>query len=290
MRKAEPTRYKAPPALRIIPWLFPKLERVFPWLANRVFVYIFFKPLKYKTPDTEKDALRTAERTHVTVRRKRIAVFSWGTGPAILMVHGWAGRGTQFRKFIAPLNAAGYKVVAFDGPAHGLSDGHSTEIMEFREAIEAVVHKAGGVMGIVSHSFGGSASLYAISKGLPVKTLVAISSPAIGDEVINAYRRVLNASPRVGEYFKRYVIKRSGKTFDEWTSLEFIKHVPDDLNLLLVHDKNDQEVSIEHPLRLHESFPAAELFITEGLGHHRILKSDEVIKGVVKFLQTHTVR
>ena len=49
--------------------------------------------------------------------------FAWGAGPSVLLVHGWEGRGAQLGALVDPLVAAGYRVVALDGPAHGDSPG-----------------------------------------------------------------------------------------------------------------------------------------------------------------------
>src|SRR5688500_15132227 len=43
----------------------------------------------------------------------------WGTGPAVYLVHGWGGRGSQLGSFVEPLLAGGFRVVMFDAPAHG---------------------------------------------------------------------------------------------------------------------------------------------------------------------------
>lgn len=277
-----------PLPLRIIPKVFPWLERLSPGIAHRFFVYLFFTPFKYKTPYKEQAAAKSAEKFSVTLHGRKIQCYAWGEGPVVLLVHGWAGRGTQLRKFISPLNHAGYRVIAIDGPAHGASDGRKTNLEEFKQVFFLLVQQIKSIEAIIAHSFGGAASLYAISQGLPVNTLINIASPTIGNEIIQSYLKALNASDRMGEAFKQYVIKRSGKTFDEFTSLEFIKNVSQELSLLLVHDSDDKEVSMKHPLALKAQFPQAEVFQTTGLGHNRILKDDEVIKRCVTFILQHS--
>ena len=67
-----------------------------------------------------------------------VRAWIWGEGPAILLVHGWGGRGAQLAAFVPPLVAAGHTVVAFDGPAHGDSPGRRATLLDFRDAIRAV--------------------------------------------------------------------------------------------------------------------------------------------------------
>jgi pimeloyl-ACP methyl ester carboxylesterase len=276
---------KQPLVLKIIRALFPVLEKVAPAVARRLFVQIFFTPFNFVTPEAEQAVERRSEKFQVIVGGKEVHCYAWGQGPNILFVHGWAGRGTQFRKFFEAVNHNGYRAVTFDGPAHGHSQGRSTNLDEFKATLFALHETVGEIVAIIAHSFGGVASLYAIMNGLPVRTLINIASPTIGDEIINSYRTAVNASAKMGEYFREYVRKKSGKTFDEFTSLYFIRHLSDKLNLLLIQDKLDKEVTLVHARRLQEVYPSAELIITDGLGHTRILKDDWVIQQCVTFIR-----
>ena len=276
---------KEPTSIKFIRWTFPVIEKIAPGLARRIFVKIFFTPFHFVVPEAEQAMERRSEKFTITVNDKEVQCYSWGQGPNILFVHGWAGRGTQFRKFFEEFNRNGYRAVSFDAPAHGRSQGRSTSLDEFKDTLLALHNKIGNIKAIVAHSFGGVASLYSIMNGLPVNTLVNIASPTIGDEIIGNYLTVVNASPKMGEYFKEYVKKKSGKTFDEFTSLYFIRHLSDKLNLLLVQDKLDKEVTLVHARRLQEVYPSAQLIITDGLGHTRILKDDWVIHQCVTFVR-----
>jgi len=277
-----------PLPLRVIPVVFPWIERLAPGLALRFFVHLFITPFRYQTPEKEIEVTRTAQKFSVDLDGKKIQCYAWGSGPAVLLVHGWAGRGTQLRKFIEPLNRAGYKAVAMDGPAHGASEGKSTNPEDFSKAISLIAQQTRGLSAIIAHSFGGIASLYAIASGLQVSVLVNIASPTIGDEIIKNYLRVLNGSSKTGEAFKKRILKKTGKSFDEITAVALVKKVPADLNLLLVHDEGDKEVSMRHPKALVEQFPRAQLYQTKGLGHNRILKDEEVIRYVVTFILHHS--
>ena len=77
------------------------------------------------------------------------------------MVHGWGARATHMGKMIEPLVAAGFRLVAFDAPAHGESFGGSTDLIEYAAAIKAVARHAGPVHTLLAHSFGVAMALYA---------------------------------------------------------------------------------------------------------------------------------
>jgi pimeloyl-ACP methyl ester carboxylesterase len=276
---------KVPLVLQLIQKLFPILESVLPALAHRFFVYIFFTPMRYRATEKEVEAASFARKFSEVIAGRKIQGYSWGDDarPAVLVVHGWAGRATQFRKFIEPLNTAGFRVIGFDGPAHGLSEGRKTDLNEFQLAIQHLCDTF-DVKGIITHSFGGGATLYAITKGLPPRPVVNIASPTIADEIINTYLRAINGSAPTGEFFKKYVLKRTGKSFESFTALGFIDQVEPNLDLLLIHDLDDKDVIIEHPRALIKRFPKAQLVETNGLGHTRILKDQQVINYAVTFI------
>jgi pimeloyl-ACP methyl ester carboxylesterase len=277
---------QTPLLLKVIRWTYPKVETVFPFLAHRFFLTLFFTPLKYKAPEKEIKAASFAEKFRFKVAGKEVQGYAWGnSSKTVLVIHGWAGRATQFRRFIKPLMEAGYRVVGFDGPAHGMSEGKKTTIREFEEAIREIIKITGVPDAVIAHSFGGGAALFASMNGLPIRTLVNIASPTIGDEIINTYIHTIGASEKTFEFFTKEIQKRYGKPFTEFTALHAIQHLPQPINLLLVYDENDREVSMKHALALKEIYPAAELIRTKGLGHTRILKDNEVIRSVVTYIQ-----
>lgn len=280
---------KTPFALRLIPTIFPWLEKLTPGIANSFFAYLFFKPIGYPTPEKELKSESYAQKFILSVNGMRIQCYQWGNAPkTILLVHGWAGRATQFRRFIKPLLSQGYQVIGFDGPAHGKSSGKSTHINEFLTVIQALENRYKKLDAIIAHSFGGVASLYAIAEGLSVKTLVNIASPTIADEIINTSLRTIGGSAKTGQAFKEFILRKYGKPFEEYSALAFIKHVPSDFNLFLIHDEDDREVEMKQPDALINIYPKGKIYKTSGLGHTRILRDNEVIRQAVTFIGQHS--
>jgi len=276
---------KRPVLLKIIQWGFPKVEKIAPILAYRYFIKLFFTPLRYTVPEKEKEIAEQAEQFSFEVNDKKIQAYKWGKGPIVVFVHGWAGRATQFRKFIEVFTTNGFQAVAFDGPAHGLSEGSTTNLIEFKDTMENLFKLLPQEpVATITHSFGGVATLFSIMNGIPITKLINISSPTIGDEIINTYLRTINGTQKTGDYFKRYMLKTYGKPFDEFSSLYFIQHLSQPLNLLLIHDEEDKEAIIRHSEELIKIFPSARLIRTKGLGHTRILKDDGVIETCLRFV------
>jgi esterase/lipase len=270
--------------LRFIRWWFPKAERFAPAFAARYFRKIFFTPLRYKIPEKEKPLTESAEKFSLSLEGRHIQGYKWGEGVPVFLIHGWAGRAAQFRKFIPALNQAGYQAIAIDGPAHGQSEGERTNILEFEQVIRIVYEKFKPVAAI-AHSFGGVAMMYAASTGVPVNKLITIASPSIGDEVINTYLRAINGSRPTGEAFKLYLQTTYGKTFDEFSSLYLVRHLRNSLELMIVQDEDDKEVILRHATELKAAYPSAVLLQTSNLGHTRILRDETVISKTIEFIR-----
>jgi pimeloyl-ACP methyl ester carboxylesterase len=92
-----------------------------------------------------------------------IAVFSSGSGPAIVLVHGAASDHTTFR-VVGPLLTRRFTVHAIDRRGRGASgDGRAwsieREYEDLRAVVEAVAGESGAPVDVVGHSFGGRVAL-----------------------------------------------------------------------------------------------------------------------------------
>lgn len=277
---------KTPLILRFVAWFFPKLESVFPWLAKRWFVYLFFTPIRYKLPPPEIEMAEEAHKHTIDFEGKKVQVYEWGEGPVVLFVHGWMGRATQFRKFIPCYTKAGYKVISFDATGHGQSQGKKSHLFDFAGIIKQLSEYYGGFLMIVGHSLGGVSVLHAINSGVYTDKLVMISSPTIGDDILNEFMKRLNASKNCEQYFQQYVLRKFGQRFEEYSASHAISFVQG-VDIMLVHDKDDPEVSMKNPQAILEKYPDASLITTEKLGHTRILKDEAVISSTLEFLKKH---
>lgn len=111
----------------------------------------------------------------------RAVAEAWGDGPPVYLVHGWGGRRRQMDAFVAPLVAAGHRVVAVDAPGHGdggasfVGAGRST-VIDFFEAVEAAVARFGEPVAVVAHSMGTTVAAHmVVHRGLRPERLVLVA-------------------------------------------------------------------------------------------------------------------
>ena len=139
---------------------------------------------------------------------------------------------------------------------------------------------------MVTHSFGGAATLFSAMNGLPVRKLINIASPSLADEILKTFLRPINGSWLSAEKFKNFVKRRTGKEFEEFSALHTIQHLPGPIDLLVVQDEDDTNVIFLHAEELLKVYPSARLLKTTGLGHSRILKDENVIARCVDFINS----
>ena len=259
-------------------------------LAERLFT----TPRRHPRPDRERAVLAGGTRFDVDVvlrsprwsgRTTRVAAWRWGIGPTVLLVHGWEGRGSQLGALVAPLVAAGLSVVAFDAPAHGDSPGTRLYLTDHADAIADVVTSIGPVHAVVAHSFGAAAVLLAHARhGVDIGRNVMVAPNVLIDDAIHKFARAVALDDRDRTSFERHLIGASGVPLE---ALEVDQLAGNrDAALLVVHDREDREVSVKHGDRLAATWPTAQLVLTDGLGHRRILRDASVIAQIVDFVRS----
>ena len=57
-----------------------------------------------------------------------------------------------------------------------------------------------------------------------------------------------------------------------------------EIPILIIHDKDDDEVSVKGAYHIQKHLKHAEIMITEGLGHRKILGDEAVIQRIKEFI------
>lgn len=258
--------------------VFRTLGVVAPQAAAALADRLFFGPPRAPRP---RDSRRLGRPLDVALDGRRLAAWSVGSGPRVVLFHGWGGRAAQLDAFVEPLVRAGFEVVLLDAPAHGGSEGDRSSLVEFARAL-AVVAPGGALHGVVAHSFGGSATALAVADGLRVERAVLIGSPARPLEWLDRFAREFAVPGPVMAAVQARTERRLGRRFDE---LDFVASGARLTGAtLVVHDREDREVAFRNAVDLAAAWPGADLVATSGLGHRRILKDRDVVRLVVDFV------
>ncbi|MCK5395498.1 MAG: alpha/beta hydrolase [Gammaproteobacteria bacterium] len=273
-----------PTILKVIRFAFGTVGRIAPDLAGRAAYKLWFTPTRFKTPASEYAVLVSAKIESHRINDETIVTYSWGqTGPIVLLVHGWSGRGTQLGNFVDPLIKAGYRVLSFDAPAHGKSSGKQTNLYIVADVILALQKHYGTFDSVITHSFGGPCIAVALQRGLLASRVINISPPATTKGLVDKFISTLNIPEKAG----LNLIERIETTFGKkiWHEIS-MKNTVRGLNIpaLVIHDDQDTDVPWQEGQIVAQSWDNARFVKTTGLGHRRILRDTTVIESAVNFI------
>jgi pimeloyl-ACP methyl ester carboxylesterase len=258
-------------------------------LAERLFT----SPRRHARPTRERQVLATARSLAIDVTLRAphrdgahltLAAWRWGTGPNVLLVHGWEGRGSQLGAFVAPLVAAGMSVTAFDAPGHGDSPDHRLYLTDLADSIADVAAHVGPLHGIVAHSFGAAAVLLAHARaGVQAPRNVLVAPNVLIDDSLQRFARTVGLDDADRAALEHRIAEHTATPLES-LALERLARTRD-AALLVIHDRDDREVSFEHCVRLAATWPNAQLIATQGLGHRRILRDPAVLAASAEAMQ-----
>lgn len=260
-------------------------EAISPKLAMKFAAKLFTSPIKYKLPKREIGMDKNSQQQNVFIPNlgKEIVVYNYGASDKkVLLVHGWSGRGTQLVKIADEMLKLGYSTISFDAPAHGKSSGKTSNMTEFIASILELEKKFGPFEFAIGHSLGGMSILNALKRGLKVKKAVIIGSGDVVEDIMDDFIEKLGLNIAISKKMKASFEKKINEPMDNFSAYKAAKEVT--IPVLVIHDKDDDDVPVKAAYHIQENLKHNELLITEDLGHRKILGDAKVIKKIVEFL------
>jgi pimeloyl-ACP methyl ester carboxylesterase len=270
---------------------FRLLDRAAPSLGARWAEALWFTvPV---TPGRPERGAGPGRRFQVPVAGGTVVGEAWGDGPVVYLMHGWGGWRGQLGALVDPLVAAGRRVVAFDAPSHGDSPSgpagpRRSTILEFADALAAVVAANGPAHAVVAHSLGATAAAFAMRDGLAVGRAVFVAPMADPLPYTRVFAGRLGFGERVRTRLVRRVERRVGLPMSAFAVPAMAGTLATPPPLLLIHDREDAETGWSDSAAIAEAWPGARLVSTTGLGHRRILRAPAVVAEVVAFTGSST--
>lgn len=276
-------RMSQPLSMTLVRGALKVLSRTSPAAASRLAMDLFMTPRRFRTPDREKAVLASALPFDVRLGDSTtIKAWSWGEGPLVVLVHGWEGRGSQLGAFVQPLIDAGHRVVAFDGPGHGASDGNRSSLPHLTYALRAVIDATADPHAIIAHSLGCAATTLALRDGVPAKRLVFLAPPLEPVDYTVRFGEILDLDREIVRGLQLRIEERFLRKWSDYSLSLTAREMT--APLLIVHDRDDQETFWREGNALAEAWPGARLITTTGLGHRRILRDIAIIEEATKFI------
>ncbi|MCE9647085.1 MAG: alpha/beta hydrolase [Chloroflexi bacterium] len=248
----------------------------------------FFSPSQYEVKSTDREIIERGNNYRVPFDGGELAVTTWGgDGPAVLLMHGWGGARAQMTGFVEPLLSAGYRVVAYDQPAHGESDGKTTNILEIAPSMDLILQRERRFDAVIAHSFGTLITSYALVKrNLPPPSRLVY---------FGAFNRLLDSLPRfqmlanlpdeVMDGLRNMISENFGRdVLDAIVNESLVSQIR--IPALMFHDRSDNVTPVEDSRAIANAWTDAQYIETNGLGHRGALQSTEIHAQVLRFLKS----
>lgn len=281
---ATSTAIPNPLSLQVLRGAMRLLSRTVPGVASRVAADLFMTPRRYRTPERERLLMQDARPFDVVLGSSTIIkAWRWGSGEkSVILVHGWEGRGSQMAAFAAPLVAAGYSVITFDGPGHGASTGKRSSLPHVTWALRGVADATGAPHAIIAHSFGCAATTLALRDGFDVKRLVYLAPPLNPADYTQQFGEILGLDDRTISGLRHRIEERFARKWSDYSLAGTASRMT--TPLLIIHDRQDTETKWSGGAKLAELWQGSRMITTEGLGHRKILRDAALIDEAVKFI------
>lgn len=231
--------------------------------------------------------LADAEMLTAKVNGMTVYGYRWNSAAnkKILIAHGFESSAANFTAYVKPFITKGYQVLAFDAPAHGISDGNQIVLPLYIATIEAVYKAFGPFDAYMAHSFGGLAVthfLQHIEHDANTK-LVLVAPAAEIISVIDRFFRLLKLNNKVRIAFDKLSEEATGISPSDASILHTLKKIQADI--LWLHDTEDDITPYKDLESIQKNnFPNIKFVISSGLGHRKIYRDEQSIKAIANFV------
>ena len=280
--------YQSSPGIRLFRLALTASQRLWPALAVRAAVRLFLTPLppKWLNRGRAWDAAWRIEAwpfedSGLTLYSQPAAPH----GPIALLAHGWGGHAGQMLALADALAAQGLRPVIVEMPGHGRSPGSRSTLPQFTRALEYVAarlrQEGHTVRVLVAHSLGASAAAYVASRGLAIERLVLIAPVASPPEYTRLFAQVFGLSEATRAAMQHRIEAREARLMPEFEVQAVGPRIR--VPTLVVHDQGDSINRFADGQAYVRAVRGAELLATEGLGHRKLLKDEQVLGRVAIF-------
>jgi alpha-beta hydrolase superfamily lysophospholipase len=274
---------------------FKTMGRVSPQKAAEAAFRLFCTPYSGK-PKREMPAIfHQAKKVSVQVDELTINGFEWPSHKnelptinsplkTILICHGFDSYSYRFEQYIPEFLKENCRVLAFDAPAHGISDGKRFTVLLYKKMLLEVEKQFGPFYGIMAHSLACLAVTLAMEEWQQPQVKLALIAPATEtSRAINQFFTMFPVDPKTYHSFIQLLENLGGKPVSWYSMTRTTQVLPNPV--LWLHDTEDRVCPFEDTLPIRElKLPNVHFVETTGLGHSKIYRAIDIQKRIVNFL------
>lgn len=271
--------------LFFLKFYFNSVGLLFPKNSVKRLDRLFSTPRGTVIRSKETAILKNATQSYLKAKNYNLAIYEWGTGnDFVLLCHGWESNAGSLGAMVEPLLERGYKVIAFDGPAHGKSSGKEASLLKFKDALISIIQEYGAPDILIGHSLGAMAIMLANSEtNIPIRKSILFAPINQVSVVFEEFKSMIRIPDKLYLEFIKHLENKSGYLL---TNLVFedIALKTDLKEVLVLHDSKDQITPILHSQEITKNWVESRLATIEGSGHYKILWNENALNEVFQFI------
>ena len=269
---------------------FKTISKFAPATAGRMAFDLFCTPYpKYKKRKAPAIFNHANKKSVLMTDKTTIHGFEWlplrPNGQTVLIAHGYGSFAYKFEQYISPLTNMGYRVLAFDAPGHGQSEGKHINVVVYQEAIQQIMQQCSPVTHFIGHSLGAlTLALIAEQIDQAEKRKFVLIAPATKTTTTFAnFFKMMHFDEITKTAFVQEVAKRTSHSIEYFAADRALSSYSN--KVLWVHDESDLVCPYLDLKDFQKKAPSnIEFLITNGLGHNKVYKTTEVITHIMAFL------
>jgi len=268
---------------KIIGLRLNSLFRINPEKAVLKAYKLFSSPRKGKVKPEQETFLNKAKTTSIELESNKVQIYHWkGEGKTVVLIHGWDSNSYRWKDLIQRLQKESYNIIAFDGPAHGYSDGKVLSVPMYSRCLDRLL-KLYRPKFIIGHSVGAMTIVYNqyLKQSPFLEKMVLLGAPSEMTEIMSDYKRILRLNDKFMLALDDFFKKKFDYHFDEFSIADFSKNI--EKEALIIHDEYDKVAPVSAAKAIHENLKHSVLKITEGAGHS--LNKVSIHEEILKFLK-----
>jgi pimeloyl-ACP methyl ester carboxylesterase len=167
-----------------------------------------------------------------------------------------------------------------DAPGHGAAGGRRSSVVAFARTLKAAIAQCGPASGVVAHSLGALGGIMALADGIAIDRLVFLAPGSSLEEATRRFKDIVQLPDATIALLKEQMVARFGVPWDHYDLKRFRPTAP----LWIAHDRADPDVPLAETEALMQHWAGAQLTVTEGLGHYRLLRNPDLVAQATGFL------
>lgn len=273
-----------PSYVRRVGQVINTVHRVKPAAACRLNMGVLSVALGSKPKPADLAFYRAGEARLHHCGKHRFYTYTYGQGPAVLLLHGWCSKGARWAAYAQQLVAAGFQAVVMDAPSHGQSPGRFLSVPDYIKAVGCVLRTRTDWHALITHSMGSLTGVIAASETAAANAdtkFVLMNTFADCDALMSKFSRCLGISEQVLADTRQWIAEYAGRPLPYFSLHSHLDQLGKPATLL-VADQKDIVVPPSETERILDAIPEIDYLSTEGLGHN--LRCEKVMRHVLDFI------